>query len=53
MHQHNIRYLPVIDAGKPIAVISIRDLLREAVTYHNKIIAELERERLSIFTSTS
>src|SRR5262245_1750466 len=52
MHQHNIRYLPIIDEGRPVTVISIRDLLREAVTYHNKIIAELERERLTIFTRT-
>ena len=53
MHQHGIRHLPVIDNGKPIAVISIRDLLSEAVAHHAKIIAELERERLTIFTSTA
>ena len=53
MHQHSIRYLPVIDNGNPITVISIRDLLSEAVTHHAKIIAELERERLTIFTSTA
>ena len=39
--------------GKVIAVVSIRDLLSEAVTHHAKIIAELERERLTIFTSTA
>ena len=53
MHQHNIRHLPVVDAGKVIAVISIRDLLSEAVAVHAKIIAELERERMTIFTSTA
>jgi CBS domain-containing protein len=51
MHQHGIRHLPVVEAGKPIAVVSIRDLLSEAVAHHAKIIAELERERLTIFTS--
>jgi CBS-domain-containing membrane protein len=51
--QHNIRYLPVIDNGKPISVISIRDLLNEAVIYQEKVVAELERERLTIFTSTA
>ena len=51
MHQHGIRHLPVIDSGKAIAVVSIRDLLSEAVAHHAKIIAELERERLTIFTS--
>jgi CBS domain-containing protein len=53
MHQHGVRHLPVVGAGKPIAVISIRDLLSEAVAHHAKIIGELERERLTIFTSTA
>jgi CBS domain-containing protein len=53
MHQHSIRHLPVVDAGKVISVISIRDLLSEAVAHHAKIIAELERERMTIFTSTA
>jgi CBS domain-containing protein len=53
MHAHGIRHLPVIDKGKPIAVVSIRDLLSEAVTHHSKVIAELERERLTFFTSTA
>ena len=52
MQQHNIRYLPVVDNGKPVTVISIRDLLNEAVTYQTKLVAELERERMVIFTST-
>ena len=53
MHQHGIRHLPVVDDGKVIAVVSIRDLLSEAVAHHAKIIAELERERMTIFTSTA
>ena len=53
MHRHGIRHLPVIDDGRPITVVSIRDLLSEAVAHHAKIIAELERERLTIFTSTA
>ena len=53
MHQHGIRHLPVVDDGKAIAVVSIRDLLSEAVAHHAKVIAELERERLTIFTSTA
>jgi hypothetical protein len=36
-----------------VAVISIRDLLSEAVKHHEQIINELERERLTIFTSTA
>ena len=51
MHQHSVRHLPVVDGGKVIAVVSIRDLLREAVTHNSKIIAEIELERLTMFTS--
>ena len=51
MHQHGIRHLPVIDNGRPVTVVSIRDLLAEAVTHHARIIAELERERMTMFTS--
>ena len=53
MQQHNIRYLPVVDNGKAVTVISIRDLLKEAVTYQTRLVAELERERMVIFTSTA
>jgi signal-transduction protein with cAMP-binding, CBS, and nucleotidyltransferase domain len=53
MHRHGIRHLPVIDDVRPITVVSIRDLLSEAVAHHAKIIAELERERMTIFTSTA
>jgi CBS domain-containing protein len=53
MHQHGIRHLPIVENGRPVTVISIRDLLSEAVSHHAKIIGELERERLTIFTSTA
>ena len=53
MHQHSIRHLPVVDGGKVITVISIRDLLGEAVAHHAKIIEELERERMTFLTSTA
>jgi CBS domain-containing protein len=51
MHQHSIRHLPVVDNGKVVTVVSIRDLLGEAVNHNAKIIEEIERERLEIFTS--
>lgn len=53
MHQHRIRHLPVVEGGKIEAVISVRDLLGEAVAYHAKIIEQLERERLTMTTSTA
>jgi CBS domain-containing protein len=51
MHQNEIRHLPVVERGNVIAVVSVRDLMREAVAHNAKVIAELEIERLSIFTS--
>ena len=53
MHQHGIRHLPVVSNDMVVAVISIRDLLSEAVKHHEQTINELERERLTIFTSTA
>jgi CBS domain-containing protein len=53
MHAHRIRHLPVMENGITIGVISIRDLLSEAVAHHAKVIGELERERLTMLTSTA
>jgi CBS domain-containing protein len=53
MHQHAVRHLPVVNNNIPITVISIRDLLAEAVAHHAKVIGELERERLTMLTSTA
>jgi CBS domain-containing protein len=52
MHAHRIRHLPVLEKGRVVGVVSIRDLLREAVEHHAKIIGELERERMTMLTST-
>ena len=51
MHEHGIRHLPVTENGIAIGVISVRDLMSEAVAHHAKVIDELERERLTMFTS--
>jgi CBS domain-containing protein len=53
MHLHRVRHLPVVENGAPITVISIRDLLSEAVEHHARVIGELERERLTMFVSTA
>ncbi|KRQ96940.1 hypothetical protein CQ12_12835 [Bradyrhizobium jicamae] len=53
MHTHGIRHLPVVDNEKTVGVISVRDLLREAVEHHTKVISELERERMTMLTSTA
>lgn len=51
MNKHHIRHLPVLDGGRIVRVISIMDVLREAVAHHEKVIMELERERMTIFNS--
>jgi len=53
MHEHRIRHLPVTENGVAIGVVSIRDLLSEAVAHHARVIGELERERLTMLTSTA
>jgi len=52
MHAHGIRHLPVLTKGRVVGVVSIRDLLREAVEHHARIIGELERERMTMLIST-
>ena len=53
MHAHHIRHLPVMEHTVAIGVISIRDLLSEAAAHHAKVIGELEKERLTMLTSTA
>ena len=53
MHAYGIRHLPVVENDRAIGVISIRDLLREAVEHHARVISELERERMTMLTSTA
>ena len=51
MHDNKVRHLPVVDGSKVVAVVSVRDLLSEAVAHHARIISELERERMMMLTS--
>ena len=53
MHEHQIRHLPVIENDDLVGIISIRDLLSEAVAHHSRVINELERERMTMLTSTA
>ena len=53
MDRHGIRHLPVVDGNRVVGVISVRDLLREAVVHHDKVLQEMERERMTIFNSAA
>lgn len=48
MHERGIRHLPVIEQEKVIGVLSIRDLLAEIVAHHERVILDLEIERVVI-----
>jgi CBS domain-containing protein len=52
MDARRVRHLPVVEDGRVVAVVSVRDLLREAVAHHRLVLAEVERERLAAFQST-
>jgi CBS domain-containing protein len=49
MADRHIRHLPVIDEGKLLGILSIRDLLKEVVSHHEHVIKDLELERLVLF----
>jgi CBS domain-containing protein len=48
MNQHGFRHLPVIDSGTVIGVLSVRDLLREIVEHHERLIRNLELEKSTL-----
>ncbi len=48
MNQHGFRHLPVIDRGVVIGVLSVRDLLKEIVEHHERLIRNLELERSTL-----
>ncbi len=53
MNQHRISQLPVVDDGRVLGVISMRDLLTEAIAHHEQVIVALEQERLTMLQSTT
>jgi CBS domain-containing protein len=45
MRRHRIRHLPVMENGKPVGMLSSRDVLMEVVVDEEKDIKDLEIER--------
>ena len=52
MHQHGLRHLPIIDRGKVIGVLSVRDLLKEIVKHHERLIRKMELEKLMLLNQS-
>ncbi len=42
MSQHKIRHLPVVDNGKVVGMISIRDIMDDIIVDHEQTIAQLQ-----------
>ena len=42
MSQHKIRHLPVVDAGKVLGLISIRDIMDDIIADHEQTISHLQ-----------
>ncbi|HEY1329774.1 MAG TPA: CBS domain-containing protein [Casimicrobiaceae bacterium] len=53
MNSKGVRHLPVVAHGKVIGVLSIRDLLREIVMHHERVIRDLELERIAMLSGGS
>lgn len=52
MNQHGLRHLPVIDGGAVIGVLSVRDLLKEIVDHHERLIRTLELEKSTLLNTS-
>jgi len=48
MNDKNIRHLPVVEGNAIVGVLSNRDLVKEVVRHHEKMIKDLEMERMII-----
>jgi CBS domain-containing protein len=48
MKQHRVRHLPVVEGGRVVNVLSVRDIMAEAITEEERAIRDLEQDRMSI-----
>ena len=52
MAQNSVRHLPVVEDGRVIGVLSIRDVLEQIIAEEKHVIRDLEAERLEMTTDT-
>jgi signal-transduction protein with cAMP-binding, CBS, and nucleotidyltransferase domain len=51
MTRNRIRHLPVLEGSLVVGVLSMRDLLKEIITHHERLIRDMELERIAILNS--
>lgn len=52
MHQERIRHLPVLDGAQVVGMISVRDVLEDAVAADDRLIGSLSADRMRMTTNT-
>jgi CBS domain-containing protein len=50
MNKHGFRHLPVMSGDEVVGVLSIRDLLKEIVAHHERLIRDMELERTAMLS---
>ena len=50
MNAGGFRHLPVVAGGKTLGVLSVRDLLKEIVAHHERLIREMELAKLTMLS---
>jgi len=50
MNSGGFRHLPIVVDGKTIGVLSIRDLLKEIVAHHERLIRDMELAKLTMLS---
>ena len=51
MTEKRIRHLPVVEGGRVIGVLSVHDLLKQIISHHERLIRDMELERIAILNS--
>jgi CBS domain-containing protein len=51
MTERGIRHLPVVEDGRILGMLSIRDLVAEVVSHHEHVIRDLQRDMMPILNT--
>lgn len=53
MDEKGFRHLPVVEGEKVVGVLSIRDLMKEVIGHHERLIREMELQKIAMTTDSS